>query len=83
MVGFSQTHSLVLVIEDRVVLSHEHVTQDIKRSCRSGDIETHESEETEVAIRNDVVLERQGVVLVVDGEGDIRVVSFTGNQVFA
>jgi len=64
-----ESHPLVVVVKDGIVLAHENVTHDPKRLGR--DINTNHSEQADEARVDDVVSTFKSVVLATHGHGNV------------
>jgi hypothetical protein len=82
VVGKGKPYSLIGRVEHRVVLAHEDVSEDPERAGRGGDIQCHDSQQTQVTIRDEVVFRGQCVHLRVDGEVEVGTVVVTRHEVF-
>jgi hypothetical protein len=83
VVSQGKPHTLVSRVEYRVVLAHEHVSQDPERSGRGRDIQSHETEQAHVSIRDEVILGGQGVDISSNGEVEVGTVVVALDEVLA
>src|SRR5690554_3486091 len=83
VVGESKSNALVGVVEDGVILAHEHIAQDPQRPSRAWDVKTHEAQQADGAVRDQVVLRRQGVGLAVDLDVNVWLAAAASGQVLA
>jgi len=72
--GGGETNTLVTIVEDGVVLAHEDISKNPKRSTRSGDVDSGHTEEADrdtfLSDLVDVVLSFEGEVDTVEGDDD-------------
>lgn len=83
VVGESDSNTLVGVVEHSVVLAHEHITQDPERSGWGWNIQAHEAQQADRAIRNQVILRGQGVGIAIDLDVNIWLVATAVGQELA
>jgi len=72
LLGESEANTLVAPVEDRVVLTHEDITEDPEWAVRGWDVDAHHGEDALLARLESVLGELEGVWVTSDLEGDVR-----------
>jgi hypothetical protein len=69
--GEGKANALVGSVEHSVVLAHEDIAQDPQRAGGGGNVHADHAEQAQVAVGQQVVRGAEGVVVAVDGEGEV------------
>jgi tryptophanyl-tRNA synthetase len=78
VIGQSKSNLLVGHIPDSVVLAHEHISQDPEGTSGGGDVQSHQTQQTQLTIGDQVVSRGEGIDIAVNGE--VKVVGTNSDQ---